>query len=236
MTESNGVTIEVTIAAAPEVVWQALRDPDLIRRWHGWVVEGLEEEVDFIYRKSVSLDDAANYVFRTDNEDEFSLHPSDAGTVVRITRAPKGTTPEWDDWYDDITEGWTSFLAQLQFGIERHGLAERRTLMLEGRLRDDADVRDTLHLNGLSVGDGHRSDLGFSGSVQLVGANQTAVSVDDAGPGLLVVAKQPINAQRPHGGSMIILTTYGLDDAEHAALQQKWQSWWDASTSVDQPA
>ncbi|WP_240963057.1 hypothetical protein [Antrihabitans stalactiti] len=35
---------------------------------------------------------------------------TDAGTVVRITRAPKGTKPEWDDFYDDITEGWIKFL------------------------------------------------------------------------------------------------------------------------------
>lgn len=36
MTESDPIIVEVTVAAPPDAVWRALRDPAEIRRWHGW--------------------------------------------------------------------------------------------------------------------------------------------------------------------------------------------------------
>ena len=45
--------IVVTVAAPAEAVWDALRNKDKIRHWHGWEYEGtqggLEEEIDLIY-------------------------------------------------------------------------------------------------------------------------------------------------------------------------------------------
>ncbi len=45
----EAVRIEVTIGAPIDVVWQALREPDQIRRWHGWHADGLAEEIKLIY-------------------------------------------------------------------------------------------------------------------------------------------------------------------------------------------
>ena len=40
--------------------------------------------------------------------------------------------PSWDAFYDDIREGWTTFVHQLHFALEQHPGAERRTLQLDG--------------------------------------------------------------------------------------------------------
>jgi hypothetical protein len=133
MMEPETRRIEVTIAAPLDDVWRALRDPALIRRWHGWEDDGLDEEVRAIYVNGMTADDDA-HVLVVDGGDRFTLHPVTGGTLVRITRAPLGDNPEWDAYYDEITEGWATFLQQLRFGIERHGLAERRTVIVHGRL------------------------------------------------------------------------------------------------------
>jgi len=50
--DGDAVTIEVTVAAPVATVWEHLRDPGLIGRWHGWDYEedgGLAGEIDLIY-------------------------------------------------------------------------------------------------------------------------------------------------------------------------------------------
>ncbi|MFH5211507.1 SRPBCC domain-containing protein [Antrihabitans sp. NCIMB 15449] len=222
------VIIETTIAAPAATVWPALRDPDLIRRWHGWHYDGLDAEIDTIFLTGGT--ESEDYTLSL-GEDVFTLHEDDGVTTVRITRAPKGNNPEWDEWYDDITEGWTTFLEQLRFGIEVHALAVRRTLMLEGRL--DVEPREALGLTVTAeVGRPYQADMAtadvFDGVVRLVAPHQIAVTVEQLGPGLLIVGDQPRNQQRPLGGSMLVLTSYGLTEAAHDELAQRWQSWWDS--------
>lgn len=87
MTESQPV-IEVAVAAAPSVVWQALRDPELIRRWHGWDYAGLADEIREIYFDDVT-EDAAACTLALNGADTFSLHEHEGTTLVRITRPPR---------------------------------------------------------------------------------------------------------------------------------------------------
>ncbi len=105
MTESQPV-IEVSVAATPSVVWPALRDPELIRRWHGWDYAGLADEIREIYFDDVT-EDAAAFTLALNGADKFSLHEHEGTTLVRITRPPRSGDPAADDWYDDVTEGWT---------------------------------------------------------------------------------------------------------------------------------
>ncbi|TQC49151.1 hypothetical protein EEB14_11480 [Rhodococcus sp. WS4] len=238
MTGSQPV-LEVSIAAAPAVVWQALRDPELIRRWHGWDYDGLADEIRQIYFDDVT-EDAAHFVLALDKADRFSLHEREGTTVVRITRPPRTGYLAADDWYDDITEGWTTFLQSLKFGIERHGLDERRTLFLEGPVTEGDSARHLLgldKLDGMKVGDhfnvvAETGDL-LRGVVCSVGEHQTAVSVDDLGPGLLQFGEQPVNAARPNGGAQILLVTYDLDDEEWAELEERWTEWWQARPGAE---
>nr|WP_271212729.1 hypothetical protein [Rhodococcus wratislaviensis]GLK39435.1 hypothetical protein GCM10017611_63050 [Rhodococcus wratislaviensis] len=238
MTESQ-LVIEVAVAAAPSVVWQALRDPELIRRWHGWDYAGLADEIREIYFDDVT-EDAAACTLALNGADTFSLHEHEGTTLVRITRPPRSGDPAADDWYDDVTEGWTTFLQFLKFGIERHGLDERRTLFLEGPVAEGDSARHLLGLDkleGMTVGDhftvvAETGDL-LHGVVCFVGEHQTAVSVDDLGPGLLQFGEQPVNAARPHGGAQILLAAYDLDDEEWAELDERWREWWQARPGAE---
>jgi len=49
MSDDTRPRIEVTIAAPADVVWDALRDKDKIRHWHGWDYDGLDGEIDLIF-------------------------------------------------------------------------------------------------------------------------------------------------------------------------------------------
>ncbi|MGH3680269.1 MAG: SRPBCC family protein [Natronosporangium sp.] len=240
MAEQTPPQIEVTVAAPPEAVWPALRDPALIRRWHGWQFEGdagsgggLDEEVRVIYTTGVTEDTATRVLTLADG-DQFSLHPVAGGTVVRVTRAPRGGNPDWDAYYDDITEGWWTFLQQLRFAIERHDLAERRTLVLEGQLTGAVSPVDALGLAQVAAqppGSPYRAVLDgeeLRGSVWARAPRQLVLTVDGFGDGLLVLAEQPPNPDRPDGGAMLLLTAYGLDDRDFQAVRDRWSGWWAA--------
>lgn len=225
--------IEVTIVAGADEVWRALRDPDLIRRWHGWQFDGLDDEVRLIYFDNASAD-PDRYTLVVDGGDRFTLHPVDGGTVVRITRAPLGSNPEWDAYYDDINEGWTMFLRHLRFGLERHALAERRTILLRGAA-PEVPVLAALGLAeaaDLPVGTRYRAtgptgDV-LAGEVYAQTGRQWMFTVDGLGDGLLIIARQPAAPNRPDGRSMVLLTGYGLGEDEFAAVERRWTAWWES--------
>ena len=107
--KSDLPTIEVTVAAPVPAVWQSLRDPELIKRWHGWHFDTLEEEIQLIFGNPQSVDEA-NHVLVAHGGDRFEVTEVPEGTLVRITRAPYVPDEEWSAYYDDITEGWTCLL------------------------------------------------------------------------------------------------------------------------------
>jgi hypothetical protein len=57
--------------------------------------------------------------------------------------------------------------------------------------------------------------------------------VDNWGDGLLVLADQPVNPFRPDGGTMALLTTYGLDETALYALETRWGGWWKQHRAPD---
>jgi len=229
-TKNAPVTIEVTIAAPVETVWQSLRDPAWIRRWHGWHFDGLDEEVEYIYG-SKATESTEPYVLDVDGGDRFVLSEQAGGTLVRITRAAPGGNLEWDAYYDDITEGWTSFLQQLRFALERQPGRERRTLFLSadgagpGKASFDLDTPVP----------GERYDVGGqggpvdSGEVWFVSAHQLGLTLDDLGPGLVVAGAKPVSPTSPNGGAMAIVSTYGLDDRAFSAVRDRWSRWWSST-------
>ncbi|TQF74095.1 SRPBCC domain-containing protein [Rhodococcus spelaei] len=232
---ADETVVETAVAAPAARVWRALRDPTLIRRWHGWEYDdehGLDEEIRQIFVDGV-VEDAAAMVLTVHGGDRFTVTPGAEGAVVRIVRAAKGSNPEWDDWYDDVTEGWTSFLQQLKFGLERHDLAERCTLYLDGPT-GGATVMELLGVAGVTGPPGSAYTAlvstgdALSGTVWFRSPKQLGLTVDQLGPGLLVLAIQPENAQRPGGGAQMILSAYGRGAEEFAALSDRWTNWWNA--------
>jgi hypothetical protein len=225
-TTDQPVTIEVTIGAPVATVWESLRDPELIKRWHGWHADGLDEEIQLIFANPESVDEA-NHVLVTGGSDRFELTEVPAGTTVRITRPPYVPDEEWSAYYDDITEGWTSFLQQLRFMHEVHPGKDRRTIFLMARGPVDG-VQTLLKTPPVELGESwFRS------------AHQQGVTLSSLGPGLLITA-----AKAPQVGedgqeaadAMVIITTYGLDDAAFDEQREAWTTWWRSVYPDAEPA
>jgi hypothetical protein len=154
----DATAVETTIAAPFERVWRALRDRDEIRRWHGWDYDGLDEEIDVIYFRDVEADEAAGTLTMADGS-RFELERAGDATVVRVTMAAA------EDGYDEIREGWISFVMQLRFALERHPGEERRTFRLRASAPDDP---------------------GVTGAQLYRTEHQTGSIVDEYGPGLVI--------------------------------------------------
>ncbi|MDQ4037010.1 MAG: SRPBCC domain-containing protein [Actinomycetota bacterium] len=238
------VVIEVTVAAPIQTVWNYLREPDLIRNWHGWLAEELDSEIDFIYRRHARETDIP-YVLDIDRGsddgpdggwveggDRFELHESERGTTIRITRGPRGSGEMWDAWYDDITEGWTSFLGQLRFALEKHPDAARRTALLNVDGNGLRSVREALGLSAVAVGEFYVADSGsgldLRGEGWFVAQHQLGVTVDSLGPGLVIAADKP-DLNGVSKGAMVIVTTYGQDEQDFARTVRQWADWWRAT-------
>jgi hypothetical protein len=235
-TSTEQVRIEMTVAAPADAVWKALRDPVELHRWFGWDAEGLAEEIDDIFITHAVADGGARTLGFDDIPDRFELEPRGTDeTVVRLFgEAPQGAA------YDGMHEGWTTFLAQLRFALERHPGEDRRTLYLTG-LAPAAGAPTVVEALGLAqlvsapIGDGYEV-RGADGAVALTGQlwarspRQMAITVG-GGTGLLVAAQLPAETRPPFGGATALITSYGLDDDEFQRVRYSWTDWWQARYS-----
>jgi uncharacterized protein YndB with AHSA1/START domain len=223
--------IEVTIAAPADTVWNALRDKETLRNWHGWDFDGLEEEIDVIYFTAFT-EDAEARTLDVQGGDLFEVTPHGPGAKVTLTRAPHGSNPEWEQYYDDITESWTTFLHQLKFALERHPGEARRTIFLGGegdRAGSPIDELALADITGRPAGTAYDADLlgePVRGMVWYRSEHQLGLTVDAWGDGLLVIRHGGPSAPKPNGATMAVLTTYGLDDTAYEALRERWTPWW----------
>ncbi|WP_181784748.1 SRPBCC family protein [Pseudonocardia pini] len=224
--------IEVTVSAPPDRAWAALRDRDLVHQWHGWQYDELGAEIDTIFFTDV-VEEVPGRTLVIGGGDRFDVLPEGTGARIVLTRAPLGGDPEWDAYYQDITEGWVSFLHQLAFALDRHPADPRRTLFYS---RDDlttAEVVGALGLDAVTAGPGERYTTTLrgedvSGRVWFRSTHQLGLTVDPWGDGLLVVAGIPPSERAPKGSTMATLTTYGLTEEAYAALDAGWSAWWAA--------
>ncbi|MDX6692069.1 MAG: hypothetical protein QOG15_3526 [Solirubrobacteraceae bacterium] len=218
-------------------VWQALRDPVELHRWFGWDAEGLAEEIEDIFVTHAVADDAARVLRFDDIPDRFEVVPEGPSTsTVRLF----GPSPADAAAYDGMHEGWTTFVAQLRFALERHPGEDRRTIYLTG-IASAPEVPTVMHSLGLAeiasapVG-GSYEVHGADGSVSLTGQlwarslRQTAITVG-GGTGLLVAAELPPDVRPPHGGATALITSYGLDGDEFQRVRHSWTSWWESRYS-----
>jgi uncharacterized protein YndB with AHSA1/START domain len=231
--ESDPVIIEVTLPAPVDAVWRALRDPAELRRWFGWDHEGLDEEIHYIFDETVdAAEDGGTLAW--EHGDRFTLEAHSGQTILRVTRPAPAAGVSWDDVYDEITEGWITFVQQLRFALARHPGEDRRTVFLGGRAARDggADLPEMLALSDPALVPGERyattavTGEHLTGEVWHRSAHQIGVTVDQYGDGLLLAAHYGASSRPPHGGADIVITTYGLDAAALAEVERRWRTWW----------
>jgi hypothetical protein len=210
------------------VVWDALRDNDKIRHWFGWDYEGLDDEIGLIFFTE-TVEDAATRALTLHGRDEITLRPHGEGTRVTLTRAPRGDNPDWDAYYDDVTEGWITFLHQLKFAVERQPGVARRTLSFLGGNENAVHLVDALGLADIAAGTPFRTNLlgeDVKGELWYRSDHQLGITVDAWGDGLLILSSVDPTSGKPKGAAMAILSTYHLDDTRLADLDSRWRRWW----------
>jgi len=232
------VVVDVTIAAPIERVWQALRDPALIAQWFGWDYATLAAEIDGYFVGGAAEVEPGR---RLDlGGDVFELEVAGSGTRVRLVRAEPPASDTWDGVYDDVDEGWITFLAQLAFWLEaQHGAdrtaSPRRTIYLAGH-REQADgptlavAAGLSAVAGLAVGERYAATAvtgeALAGVVRFRTDHQLGLSVDAWGPGMLVLAGRPGSPKSPHGGGFALVTTFGLGAERLERLTAAWADAW----------
>ncbi|MFC0626551.1 SRPBCC family protein [Kribbella deserti] len=215
----NTPRIEVTVAAPVEAVWAALREKDKIRHWHGWEFEGLEAEIDLIYFTAYT-ESTDDHTLEVQGGDRFELSEVDGGTRVVLTRGPHSDDPQWEPYYDDITEGWITFVQQLKFAVERHPADARRTLFYSGTTplpTADVSGEPGTSYEAEVLGEKLRGEVWFRSEHQL------GLTVEGWGDGLLVLSHIPPSDAKPEGASMAVLTLYGVDPDE---IDARWAPYW----------
>jgi hypothetical protein len=233
------VVVEVTIAAPIETVWRALRDPALLAQWFGWDYEKLAEEIEMIFLAKESVEAVPGR--RLDlGTDVFELEDLGGRTRVRGIRSTPPASDTWDGVYDDIDEGWRTFVHQLAFWLELQGgvardVSPRRTVYLAGH-RASADAPSLTGAVGASGLDGLAPGAPFrltattgdvlAGTVRFRTEHQLGVSVDAWGPGLLVFAGRPPSNASPHGGGFALITLFGGAAADRARVAARWEAAW----------
>ncbi len=227
MSEEKTPVIVVTVAAPVEAVWDALRNKDKIRHWHGWEDPGLDAEIDLIFFTAFT-EDEGTHTLDVQGGDKFVVEPHEGGSKITLTRAQHGDNPEWEAYYDDITEGWTTFMQQLAFALERHPGEERRTLFYSGAGDRSTDPAELFGITA-AVGSEYEADLcgeTATGRVWFRSENQMGVTVDQWGDGLLVLSHVGVTEKKPTGAAMAVLTLYGVDDAARESIDKRWTDWW----------
>ena len=220
--------LEIDVAAPLETVWAYLRDPQLIRRWHGWDHPDLQTEIESLYLDGASegsREGEAAHALRVEGGDRFELDALDGPwerTQVRLIRPPRsGAGAD----YDDETTGWTIFLDQLRFALEQHPGADRTAIVTVASWAASPLVVELGLPAAVRPGDRLTLELGDKQFETTVwGATPTVVSlvVDEAGPGLLVLADRG-GARRQ--SVMGILTTFG-DAGRETEVRDAWFDWW----------
>lgn len=230
------VLIEATIEAPVAAVWRALRERRELRNWFGWDSETLADEIDFIFFDHAEADEAAHILQFgewEDTSDAFELTEDGNETTVAVVR--RGPPVDWAGAYQDVPEGWVTFVQQLRLLLDRHPGAERRTLYLSGAAKARAgEPRQALGLaelikrpDGAEYSAHLPTGETISGLVWHRTHFQLGLNVTEWGDGLLVVTDTGVTKHRPRGGGFVLLTTFGLDDTAFGELHNRWRAWWD---------
>ncbi|WP_029704264.1 hypothetical protein [Arthrobacter sp. TB 26] len=222
--------LSVVINSDAQQVWTMLREPAKVAQWHGWEADDQAAEINEIYFSPNVIEGADHTSLVVDGGDVFTLKPVPSGTEVSVTRAAVDHNSEWAAWDEDITQGWLTFIQQLRFALERHPHGKRRTFFFsvsgnEGSAIEKLGLSDVPKAGepySLTLATGEE----VSGKVWFRSNHQVGLTVHhyaEHGEGLVIVADQPaIKDIRPEGGSLVIVSTYGLGAHQLESIRKYW--------------
>ena len=185
--------IEVALPVPADEAWAHLREPALVRRWFGWDYDGLEREIEIVFDEEAVADDEARTI-TWETGDRFVLD----GSTLRVFHEPPA------EGFDDIGEGWITFVQQLRFALARHPGEERATHYLSSD--EPKPVIAALEALG--------------GEVWFRSEHQLGVVVAGLGDGLLVAM------EKPGAGAFATLSAYGDATRELPLHTARWDGWW----------
>ncbi|MET9251351.1 SRPBCC domain-containing protein [Nonomuraea sp. NPDC003709] len=211
MSHQKRPLVELTVNARQDAVWRAVSTPEGLHEWFGYDYDashtaparpatGLAEEIRSFVDDS-ELHPPERVAF--DDGTELTLTADDTRTVVRLV-VPNLEGADWQDLYGGVAEGWRFYLEQLRFYLDRAPSGRRRTIYLAGQATG-AQVIEIIgpgtrwHEAGIVNDEGHLVSVG----------------ADPADP-------QPAQVN-------VIVSTYGLDDGDFAALRDRWAARWQAN-------
>lgn len=189
--KNNTPKLSLIINAPIDTVWDALRNKEKLLQWHGWDTPSLNDEIENIYFTDVKEDsgDDKKRTLVVNGGDTFIVEAEDDATKLTLVRAGLSGDPEWDTYYDNITEGWVSFVEQLRFMLEHSPKGSRKATFSNLSL-SRKDILEQLNLTSERVGThfkGQFQDTDIAGSVWFSTPEQLGLIVDEWGPGLLIL-------------------------------------------------
>ena len=197
--------VEVAVDAPRDAVWRAFTEPEQIRHWFGWDYDGLEDEIRHIFADHATL--VPPGLIKLEPDGTIELEPLGADrTLIRATKPGDLDAAEWKDVYGDIEEGWITFFNQLRHRLAHHPDAARRMVIRSGpaiptRLALPGEPwHETRYQRGAQVEDGSLA---------------------------IVFTKAPLTSAEP-AETMLLVTTYDLDDGAYAAAEAHWAAWWES--------
>lgn len=155
MTESKPktrvISLEIEVAATPDVVWKALTDPKQIERWFPLKASGKAGPGEHItlswgpgqdWTTQVKEWEPPKHVRWEDPSDpsrpgavsaiDFHVETRGGRTIVRLVHSGFDASAEWDEQYTGTQNGWRYFLMNLRHYLERHD-STPRTMVWERR-------------------------------------------------------------------------------------------------------
>jgi len=136
----RGYAHRVDIVAAPQLVWRALTDPELLARWCSPAAQ-ISPRQGGLFRASV--DRVTEFEARIDvfdpgrrlrlmylpshelpradsvMVDDFILDAAPGGTIVRLLGSGVPATPEWDVQYWRLRTSWQQAMTRLKVFVEK---------------------------------------------------------------------------------------------------------------------
>ena len=245
----RSIELEVEVPGTPEEVWRAIATGPGITSWY--VPHSVEEreggaamasfgpgpEMD-VPGRVVEWDPPNRVVFDGGEAGaglafEWTIEARDGGTcVVRLVNSGFGQGGEWDDQYDDMTEGWRMFLGNLALHLE-HFRGESAATALPmamwpgpraaawSRLLDALGLDDQPRVGAsLQLGTGLPA---LRGRVADVGETRLTVLVEEPVPGTVLFA---VEGEGEMVGVAVWSYLYGSSPATAAGqAEAAWLEW-----------